>query len=230
MSGFFNIDSPLFRFLSKLADIFILNILFLICCIPIITIGASTTALFTVTLKLVKNEEGYIFSGFFKAFKDNFKQSTIIWLIMAFVGIALYIDSRFWFGLGSTLGTVIGTFTYSLIIIYFLIMSCIFPVLAKFDNTIRNTFKFTAFFAVKHLLTSIIVTVVSIVVLFLVYVSPMALMAMFFVGFGAMAMIDSFFFLRVFKRYYPNNPEDVIKTPEQLAQENKLNEKSSLLK
>lgn len=65
MSSFFNMDSPVMRFLSRLCDLMILNILCLICCIPIVTIGASITALYSVTLKMVKGEDSYIAKGFF---------------------------------------------------------------------------------------------------------------------------------------------------------------------
>ena len=65
MSSFFNMDSPIMRFLSRLCDLMILNILCLICCIPIVTIGASITALYSVTLKMVKGEDSYIAKGFF---------------------------------------------------------------------------------------------------------------------------------------------------------------------
>ena len=68
---FFNYDSPIMQFLTRLTDLFILNFLFLICSIPIITIGASATALYSVTLKMAKNEESYIFSSFFRAFKTE---------------------------------------------------------------------------------------------------------------------------------------------------------------
>ena len=75
-------DNVVMRAIGKIGDLICLNVLWLICCIPVITIGASTTALYTVMLRLVRNEEGYIFRGFFKAFKLNFKQSTIIWIIL----------------------------------------------------------------------------------------------------------------------------------------------------
>ena len=92
MSNFFNMDNGLFRALGKLADLMLLNILFLVCSLPIFTIGASFTAMYYVTLKLAENEEGYIARGFWKSFKQNFKQATIIWLILLFFGIVLVLD------------------------------------------------------------------------------------------------------------------------------------------
>ena len=82
MGRFFDLDSPLMSALNKLADLISLNILVIICSLPVFTIGASMTALHYVVLKMVRNEEGYIIKSFFKSFKQNFRQATIIWLIL----------------------------------------------------------------------------------------------------------------------------------------------------
>ena len=73
LQGLFNYDNPVWRFIGKLGDLIILNILWMITSIPIVTIGASTTALYYVTLKLVRDEDGYTIKSFFKSFRDNFK-------------------------------------------------------------------------------------------------------------------------------------------------------------
>ena len=82
MGKIFDMDSPVMRFLNRVADLLMLNILMIFCCIPVITIGASFTAMHYVILKMVRGEEGYLFRGFFKSFVRNFKQATLIWLIM----------------------------------------------------------------------------------------------------------------------------------------------------
>ena len=74
LSGLIDLDNPLMRFLSKVADVLTLNLLFLVCSIPIFTIGASTTALYYCFFKMKDNEEGYLFKKFFKSFKENFRQ------------------------------------------------------------------------------------------------------------------------------------------------------------
>ena len=76
MGRIFSLDSPLFSFLNKVADLILLNILTMICCLPIITIGASMTALHYVVLKMVRDEESYIVRSYFKSFRQNFKQAT----------------------------------------------------------------------------------------------------------------------------------------------------------
>ena len=81
MTGLFNVDGPVLQFVNKIVYSVYLNILWFLCCIPVITVGASTTALFYVTLKISKNEEGNITKAFFRSFRQNFRQGTLIWLI-----------------------------------------------------------------------------------------------------------------------------------------------------
>jgi uncharacterized membrane protein YesL len=77
----FNAESPLMEGLSKVADLVILNLLVLLCCIPVITAGAALTGMHYVLLKMARDEEGYIVRSYFKSFKENFLQATGMWLI-----------------------------------------------------------------------------------------------------------------------------------------------------
>ena len=77
MGSLFNLDNPIWRFMGKLVDVFILTLLWAVCCIPIITIGPASTAVYYVTLKLVRDEESYTVRSFFKSFKENFKQGSV---------------------------------------------------------------------------------------------------------------------------------------------------------
>lgn len=87
MGRIFDMDSPVMRFLGRLADLMILNLVTLLCCLPVVTIGASLTAMHYVLLKMVRNEESYIVRSFFKSFKENFKQATVIWLIILLLSL-----------------------------------------------------------------------------------------------------------------------------------------------
>ena len=95
LQGFFNYDNPVWRFIGKLGDLILLNILWIVCSIPVFTIGASTTAVYYVTLKLARDEGDSTIRSFFHSFKSNFRQATAIWLILLAAGIVLGID--FWF-------------------------------------------------------------------------------------------------------------------------------------
>ncbi|NSG23771.1 YesL family protein, partial [Blautia wexlerae] len=82
MERFLGQEGWLFRFLDRLWDLIVLNVLFIITCIPLFTVGAAISALYTVTMKGVRKEDSYIVRSYLSAFKENFKKSTILWLLM----------------------------------------------------------------------------------------------------------------------------------------------------
>ncbi len=119
-----------------------LNVLWLICCIPIFTIGASTTALYSVMLKVIDKKEGKITQSFFAAFKANFKKATIEWLItlavLAVIVWELYFSYHWDMGGWSTFYMVVGIVE---LVVVALILPYVFPLTAKYENTVVNTFK-----------------------------------------------------------------------------------------
>lgn len=141
MGKLFNLDSPVFSFLNKAADLIWLNILTFICCVPIFTIGASMTALNYVVLKMVRNEEGYITRAFFRSFKQNFKQATIIWLIELAVIAVLAGDFYILRYALFDFPTWIKVALLAVVVLFLISVMHLFPALAKFDNTIKNTIK-----------------------------------------------------------------------------------------
>ena len=170
MNHLFNLDGPVLQFINKIVYSVYLNILWFICSIPIVTIGASTTALFYVTLKISKNEEGSITKAFFHSFKENLRQGTVIWLILLAFGIILGIDGYvlyhmrfenvFW-----TLCTAVfcvAAAAYAIILMY------IFPLLARFDNTIGAMFKNALFIGVRFLFCTALMAVIYFVMLLIV--------------------------------------------------------------
>lgn len=137
----FDLDSRLMRFLDKMADIMWLNILTVICCIPIFTIGASLTAMHYVALKLVRNEEGYITKDFFKSFGQNFRQSTVIWLIVLLVAGLLAGDYYIVTKMNVEINMVVKVALCTIAIFAIFTVTMVFPVQAKFSNTIAGTIK-----------------------------------------------------------------------------------------
>lgn len=195
-------DNVITRALSKICDMICLNVLWVICSIPIVTIGASTTALYTVMLKIVRNEEGYIFRGFFKAFKENFKQSTIIWLIVAALGVVWWIDYRVSGLMGQGVSDV---FRIIFLLLGFLLLSVIiyvFPLTARYENSISATFKNAIILTVAKLpYTFIMVAVLVIAVLASLWNTMMLMMALplwFIFGVSLIAWVNSYLLRRVF--------------------------------
>ena len=174
MGGFFNYDNPVWRFVGRIWDLFILNLLWVVCSIPIVTFGASTTAMYYCTLKIAKDRDsGGMFTMFFHSFKDNIGQSTIIWIIMAFIGGILFFDIRFFSFYSPIQNTVIRmiifTVTCFLILLWLFIFLYVFPIQAKFINSIKQTFKLALFMSIKHLVRTIIILAGSLIILIAVY-------------------------------------------------------------
>jgi uncharacterized membrane protein YesL len=89
---FFDPDSPLMNGLSRITDLVLLNLITLAACLPVVTAGASLTAMHYVLLKMVRGEEGYILRGWIKSFKQNFRQATLIWLLFLAAGLMALLD------------------------------------------------------------------------------------------------------------------------------------------
>ena len=135
----FNLDSPLMQALSRVADIMLLNVLTFICCIPIVTAGASLTAMHYMCLKMARNEETYITRGFFKSFKENFKQATIIWLIQLVVIFVLGYDFFIMYTAEKGLHIVLQVLIFIVTILVALTSTFVYPILAKFVIAFRIT-------------------------------------------------------------------------------------------
>lgn len=212
MSSLFNMDSPIMRFLSRVCDLMILNILCIVCCIPIITAGASVTALYSITLKMVRGEESYIFKGFFKAFKENFKQSTIIWLIMAAIGIFIYIDYRAAGFLPGSMSTVFQVLIGALMIVYAIILIYVFPYTARFINNIKNVFKNSLLIAILNLPWTILLVAIPALSIFLTFLTASTLiygsMLWLLLGFSTVAYVSSIILRKVFEKYEPHEEEE----------------------
>ena len=121
MDRFFNMDNKFFTFMSRVADLIILNLLCIVCCIPVVTIGPSIAAMFYVTLKMVRNEESYIVRGFFKSFKQNLKQGIVINLIMLAAALLLYFDISICRSTPGTIGKVLAQVQSMVILLLVLI-------------------------------------------------------------------------------------------------------------
>lgn len=211
LSGFFNYDNPVWRFIGKFGDLIILNILWVVCSIPIFTIGASTTAVYYVTLKLVRNDDGYTIRSFFKSFKENFKQSTIIWLILLAVGLILGFDLFFFVRIQNTpskFRSVMVVIFVALSMIYFAVVTYIFPLQSRFYNHIKRTF-FNAFFmSIRHLFNTIAIIVIDIALVVVSLQIPQVLMLLMLFGFPLVAFINSYILNPVFARYMPEETRD----------------------
>ncbi len=170
MRSLFNLDGPVLQFINKITYSVYLNILWFICCIPIVTAGASTTALFYVTLKMAKNEEGNITKAFFRSFRANLKQGTKIWLILLFLGAILCTDGYVLYHLRfeNIFWTLCTAVFFVAAAAYAIVLMYIFPLLARFDNTVGAMFKNALFIGVRFLVCTAMMAAVYFVMVLVV--------------------------------------------------------------
>ena len=207
LSGFFNYDNPVWRFIGKFWDVIMLSVLWMVCSIPVVTIGASTTAMYYVTLKLVRDEDGYTFRSFFKSFKENFKQSTIIWLIFLVAGIVLGVDVFFFlrvFNGSQNVRTIMLAIFMAMSFLYFAMFTFVFPLQARFYNPVKRTI-FNAFFmSIRHLFQTIGMLVIDVGVVFLAFTY---LPQIILFGAALIAFLNSYILASIFKKYMPEDAE-----------------------
>lgn len=158
------------RILTHIFDFILLNILWLLTSIPIVTLGTATAALYSVMMSVVEKKEGYIIKDYWKAFCRNFKQSTVVWILLLFLGACLWFDLTL-IGVVPGLFRQIGTVVLGAVLIFYF-MECIFvfPLIAKFENSTGNMIKNALLIPVSRLpyaLMILFMTGAAIIVTFL---------------------------------------------------------------
>lgn len=200
MGNIFNSDSGFSKFMNRVADLFILNILWIFCSIPIITIGAATTALYSVNLKFINSEEGNLIKTFFKSFKENFKKSTIIWLLILALSIILGVNLVFWLKCGLSLSYFALPFIFFSLFIFLLVIPYIFIILTKTKCSILNIFKYCFIISLKNLPYSVLIVLFGASVLFATFYFPIVFLFMLLLGVSLHSYMVSRIFLIIFNK------------------------------
>ena len=201
--GIFSYDSKFSQVLLRASQSCMLNAMWFACSLPVITIGASTTALYSVTLRIADDRDGELTKQFFRAFRDNFAQATRLWLIMLGAGIVLgtdgYITSRMR-AASTGVPAVLWTLNLALIIvlgiIWVIVMEYVFPFTAYVSNTDMEMLKNSFLIGIRYLFCSIMIFVIYFSMFFLV-VAVFTPMIIF--GVGLCALLSSYLLIRVLR-------------------------------
>lgn len=207
MNKLFDIDSPVMRFLSRVADMVILNLLVMVCCIPIITVGAAYTAMHYVLLKMVRDEEGYLIRGFFKSFVQNFKQATLMWILMLII-VVVFVGDWLIFsysGVAFPRPLIIGVIAISVIVL--MVAVYVFPLLARFDNSIKNTVHNAALLAFANLPRTILMIILYALPFVIGMFSAYSYLFIFMFGISVPAYASAWLYSSIFKRYEPETEQ-----------------------
>jgi len=198
MKRFFNLENPVWRFVGNLADLFLLSVYWYVCCLPVFTIGSGTTALYYVTLKLVQNQEGYTTASFWRSFRSNFKQATLLWLGCLGVGAVIGIDIYWGLMGGSSFGASVLPAFLIMAFLFLMVVSFLFPLLARCDNTSGAIVKMCCAMVVRNFLPvfSALLVTAGLFLLGIFVLWPVLLIAP-----GLSAYLNSYLFNRILEKY-----------------------------
>ena len=211
MDRVFNYDNKFFRGISMLVDCVIISVCWMLMCIPVFTIGAASAAMYDTVHKTIRRDKGYVWSGFWKSFRENFKPATKAWLIhlliLIVLGGDLYITSQ----------ALQAGVSWGMLYIVFLVMEALvamwviytYAYIARFEQTIKLTLKNAALLAFANLPRTALILVVSIASVIAVGYVPFLVMVI-----PALATVSYEFVLeKVFRKVM--NPEDLDKEKEE---------------
>lgn len=211
MDKIFNLDAPVIQWLGKVGQMMLSSVTWLICCLPIFTIGASTAALYRMMFNL-KEDKSCALKEFFRAFRENFKKATILWLLLLVCAAVLL--GLYWLviGLESDLLRMAAMVIFCILFLVVYIAGLyVFPLTAYFENTVGGTIRNAIGMGLGNLRQSIIACAVTFVPLVVLIVSMQIFIQMLFlwvvlapgaITYGVVCALTP-----VFRRYVPGSEE-----------------------
>lgn len=208
MNNWLNPDNKFFTFMGKAFDVVVLNTLWIILCIPIVTIVPATTALYYAMVKVIRRERSYAAKEFFRSFKRNFRQGSVFSLLAVVMSFIMYIDFRYATELMQAENTSTSGSTYFGIFLVITFLFCaiyayICPVLSRFDMKLTGILKTSFIMATRHFLTTLLLLVIFVGVLLGCYILLPGIFFLPAIG----ILLSSFLIERVFKKYMPVKEE-----------------------
>lgn len=200
-----NPDSPIMSFWKKLTDFVILNVLWVVGCLPVITIGASTAAMHRCVMQQQIHGDISVFKDFWKAYRQNFKQATGLFLIEAVVICIFLIDIQIVWNMETQTGVMNVIWIIMLFVLLIPALSVLLPLQAQFENGFFATLKKAWLMAMLHLPAALLVTLINGIPLFMSVFMPRlflkSLMLWFLFGRVLLACLGDFILLRVFQKH-----------------------------
>lgn len=206
MFSFLSPDSKFMIFINRFADLVILNLLFVVTCLPIFTAGAATAAVYTLCFRMVRNREGGIARAYFRAFGENFRQGTALWLLFLFVCVpgVLYFDALY---------TMTGILRYGfalcllILLLALFVAAYAFPWISQFRNRIPDVLRNSLILSLTHLPRTVCLCAINLLPWVLLAVRPDLFLKVSFLFFAlyfsAAAYMNSALLWKIFKPYFP---------------------------
>ncbi len=202
MKGFFDYDGKVNEVLKKVMYVVSANLLFLLCSIPVVTIGAAASAMHTILFRFHQGDEPDILKTFFRAFKENFKEATISWMLMLVTAGTLIVNYRFIRGLHAA-GTGIFQVAFNLVLLLWLVFWVyLFPAICYYKNTLSGYARFAVKLAIARLPYTVGMLMLHVlavlVILFMAQYSSFGILALLCCGFSLPAYFSGRILLKMF--------------------------------
>ena len=213
MNGLFLPDSRFMRYMNRLADLMLLNLMFLLTSIPIVTIGASLTALYSVCFRLGTVREGGTVRDYFRAFRENFGEATKLWLLALLLGGSTLACALVFYAMSGWVHYLYLLFA-ALFAVAVLMFSYAFPLLSRFENGVRATLKNGLLLSVGYLPRSLVIGALNIFPFFLMvtdfYTFLKAAFLWVALWFAAAAYAGALLLKKVFAPYLKEEEEEIV--------------------
>jgi len=196
------LDSPVMRFLTLVTNLVCLNMLWLLCCLPVVTAGAATTAMYYVIFQYISKLDDAVIKPFFSAFKDNFRQVTPIWILNLLIGAALAAEV-FYLSQGAEVWLVVAFVT--LAFVYLGASFYLYPIMARYDAPARNSVMNCFVLSLRHLPSTLLVVCLNVVPLVMYFLKTDVFWTTSILwlvgGFSLLAFANGKILLSIFKKY-----------------------------
>lgn len=210
MWNFLRPDSKFIFYANKFCDLIALNLIVLVCSVPVVTIGAATAAMHNVLLKIYRDTlEGGVIRSYFRAFRGNFKQGTQLWLICLPVGVLIGLDLLLFHKGLFSLPVILKYLLIVLGILWILGLNWVLILQSRYDNPIKITIRNAFLFCLFHPLDSILISAVLCIPAALIILLPQLTPVVLFCGIGLSGILSSALYSRIFARH-EQQPETTI--------------------
>ena len=218
MDRLFNVNNPLMRALSKLFDIGWLSLIYVVFCVPLVTIGAATTSLYYVSAKVLRKDRGYVWSEFWHSFKLNFKPATLIWLIFAAIYGLLYFNLTTFNTSNAAGGYLVGAYI-ALAFIVTCVASYAFCLLSRFNMNVRGILRYALYMSFRHFLHTLCFLAILFVAGFGIYAGfrvQLPIFLLFLPGLGS--FLYTFPMEHLLKKYMPKPEKRYTENGEEIVE------------
>jgi uncharacterized membrane protein YesL len=205
MDKFFSQDNPFWQAMGTIFDLFVLNLLWLLCCIPIFTIGPSTCAFFYVVLRLLHGEESTLTRDFFHSFRQNFKQGIQLGLPLTLVGAFLCGDIWLCYRAGTGIYTFFMVFFAVVLLCWAFLVLYVFPILAKYEKSNHEILVLAFTLSIRHLGWTLLMLLAAVAAIWACHLLP----GLILIAFGIAGEVQAALFDLILKKYLPENEAEM---------------------